>query len=325
MTDQKVESRLKKWAEKAELGLESENIYIEYIWNPGGFVNQSYQIYDGKKRMHVKFAKKNHMDRLKQWARLNEYLRENYHAPKLLLEIHETVIPDHPYGLVFEFFEGDAWKGDVWTDNILAKVGQLHGDSQLKQEIGAGDQTCADAMTDTYIRRLREDMCIINAHKISLPFVKKNTFDWFHEVTDDLEKEIQQSIHFQRPAEDIVHNDLSQQNILVNDEEFCIIDWDDLTLGDAAADYASLLWAWFDTDEWTLWEGKVRVLAGDAVVERMKLYFKAKLLDDIIDVLADYVEAENFPEVKEQTQQRAKATHLMALEIYKARYEKSSL
>lgn len=325
MNAQENATRLKQWAHKAGLGLHTEKIIIRYIWNPGGFVNQSYQISDGKKRMHVKFAKENHMDRLKQWARLHDYLRENYHAPKLLLEIHKTVIPGRPYGLVFDFFEGKAWDGGAGTDEILSKVSQLHGDSKLKKELEAGEQTCADAMTETYIRRLREDLHIINSHRASLPFVKKNTFDWFHEVTDDLEKEIQQSIHFQRPAEDVVHNDLSQQNILVNEKEFCIIDWDDLTLGDAAADYASLLWPWFDTDEWPMWEEKVRVLAGDAVVKRMELYFKAKLLDDIIDVLADYVEAEKFPEVKEQTQQRAKATHLMALEIYKARYEKSSL
>ena len=44
-------------------------------------------------------------------------------------------------------------------------------------------------------------------------------------------------------------------------------------------------------------------------MERLELYFRAKLLDDVIDVLADYVEAEQLPEVKAHTQERAKETH----------------
>ncbi|WP_443135250.1 phosphotransferase [Halobacillus litoralis] len=166
-------------------------------------------------------------------------------------------------------------------------------------------------------------MKIIDADRESLPFVEEETFEMFHKMTDQLEKEVQQANHFQRPADDVVHNDLSQQNILVNEEKFCMIDWDDLTIGDAAADYAALLWPWFYREEWPIWEGKVRDLAGIEVVDRMKLYFKAKLLDDVIDVLADYIEAEKFPEVKERTQQRAKATHLRALELYMAHYETS--
>nr|WP_255574278.1 hypothetical protein [Halobacillus sp. Nhm2S1] len=198
---------MEEWAQKAGLGLDSENITIQYIWNPGGFVNQSYQISDGEKCLHVKFVKKDHIARLKQWAHIHEYLTENYHVPKLLMEIHEEVIPGHPYGLVFEFFEGDTWKGQAWQGEILAN--------------------------------------------------------------------------------------------------------------------ASLLWPWVYSKDWPIWEEKVRDLAGKQVVERMRLYFKAKLLDDVIDVLADYVEAENYPEVKERTQQRAKATHLRALELYMARDEMS--
>lgn len=320
MKDKRVEDRLKEWAQQAELGLNTENIFIQYIWNPGGFVNQSYQISDGEKRLHVKFADHAHQPGLQQWAGINEYMTENYQAPRLVMEIHETVIPSHPYGLVFEFFEGEVWKGQRATDEILAKVSQLHGDRKLKRVLGVGEKSYADALIDTFIHRLREDMEIIDASRESLPFVQAGTFDMFHEMTDQLEKDVQQSMHFQCPAEDVVHNDLNQQNILVNGNKYCIIDWDDLTIGDAAADYASLLWPWIDTEEWPRWEKTVRSLAGEEVVERMELYFKAKLLEDVIDVLADYVEAEAFPEVKERTQQRAKATHLLALEIYKTRY-----
>ncbi|MGR9050743.1 aminoglycoside phosphotransferase family protein [Halobacillus faecis] len=323
MNEKERAIRLKEWALKAGLGLDSDNITIQYIWNPGGFVNRSYQISDREKCFHVKFCKKDHIARLKQWARIHEYLTENYRAPKMLMEIHEAVIPGHPYGLVFEFFEGDVWKGQAWQDEILLKISKLHGDPNLKRVLSRGGKTCAEALIQTYIHRFREDMKIIDADRESLPFVKEETFEMFHKMTDQLEKEVKQANLFQRPAEDVVHNDLNQQNILVNEDRFCMIDWDDLTIGDTAADYASLLWPWVYSKEWPVWEGKVRDLAGMEVVERMSLYFKAKLLDDVIDVLADYVEAEKFPEVKERTQQRAKATHLSALELYMARYETS--
>ncbi|MEK4360182.1 hypothetical protein NYE48_24475 [Paenibacillus sp. FSL M7-1455] len=48
----------------------------------------------------------------------------------------------------------------------------------------------------------------------------------------------------------------------------------------------------------------------------MELYFRAKLFDDVIDMLADYVEAESVPDVKETTQQRAKEIHLRAYPKY---------
>lgn len=60
--------------------------------------------------------------------------------------------------------------------------------------------------------------------------------------------------------------------------------------------------------------------AGAEDVERLELYFRAKLLDDVIDVLADYVEAEQVPEYREETQRKAKAVHLQAYPLYLAKY-----
>lgn len=52
----------------------------------------------------------------------------------------------------------------------------------------------------------------------------------------------------------------------------------------------------------------------------MALYFRAKLLDEVIDVLADYIEAEEFPEVKQQTQIRAREIHQRAIQEYRKLY-----
>lgn len=99
---------------------------------------------------------------------------------------------------------------------------------------------------------------------------------------------------FLLPACDVVHNDLNGNNVLpCGVDGFRIIDWDDLSgQGDAAMDYSVLLWPLRHDSSWPIWRENVLTEAGTAVVERLELYFRAKLLEDVIDVLADYVEAE---------------------------------
>jgi hypothetical protein len=52
----------------------------------------------------------------------------------------------------------------------------------------------------------------------------------------------------------------------------------------------------------------------------LELYFRAKLLDDVIDELANYVEAEQVPEYREEAQRKAKAIHLRSYPQYLAKY-----
>lgn len=130
---------------------------------------------------------------------------------------------------------------------------------------------------------------------------------------------------FQQQAEDVVHNDLNWQNILVNDHNhFWIIDWDDMTVhGDAAMDYSVLLWPLYRSKEWPQLKNSIIPEIDKGARQRMDLYFRAKLLDDVIDVLADYVEAESYPQVKESAQKKAKETHLLAYADYLKLYVNS--
>ena len=127
---------------------------------------------------------------------------------------------------------------------------------------------------------------------------------------------------FRRSPSASGHNDMNWQNVLSYDaNNFWIIDWDDLEVnGDAAADYSVFLWPLYGTKDWPLLKNKVISIAGYEVLDRIEFYFRAKLLDDVIDVLADYIEAEDIPELKEVTQSRAKQTHLHAYAEYLRRY-----
>lgn len=71
-------------------------------------------------------------------------------------------------------------------------------------------------------------------------------------------------------------------------------------------DYSVFLWPLYGSKDWPYWEERLMDLEGSERFERMEIYFRTKLLDDVIDVLADYIEAENVPEVKQRTQQRAR-------------------
>ena len=48
--------------------------------------------------------------------------------------------------------------------------------------------------------------------------------------------------------------------------------------------------------------------------------FSGELSDHVIDVLADYVEAEQVPEYREEAQRKARAVHLQSYPQYVAKY-----
>ena len=104
------EKMVVNWAKENSkaLGLNEVNIEANYIWNPGGFVNQSYQLTDGVTKRHVKFALERKASRLKQWLILSKHLADNYNAPQLIQEVKQEVISGYSYGLVFKFIEGSA-------------------------------------------------------------------------------------------------------------------------------------------------------------------------------------------------------------------------
>ncbi|WP_093133551.1 hypothetical protein [Salinibacillus kushneri] len=101
-----------------------------------------------------------------------------------------------------------------------------------------------------------------------------------------------------------------------------IIDWDDITPNeDKAIDYSDLLWPYFQTKSWPDWNRFITNITDSENSERLNIYFRAKLFDEAIDVLADYIEAEEFKEVKDLTQERAKRFHFKAYHEYKEFYK----
>lgn len=326
MNLQLAEELVQEWAEANafSLGLNSANITVKYIWNPGGFVNQSYRLSDGKTNLHVKLVQEKRVPQLKQWAQISDHLTNEYNAPQLVGEVTQEITAGYCYGLVFDFINGKPLSSFSDPKPVVVKVlqalNQLHSDTEIKEAIVTEEKaySYADAFIEEYITRFEEDMEIIRANKHLLHFVTESSLDWFDSEVEALKKIVSEMPSFQKQATDVVHNDINWENVLADDKlNFWMIDWDDLAVaGDAAMDYSVFLWPLYNSEDWPFWKEQVISLAGNEIFERIALYFRAKLLDDVIDVLADYVESENIAEVKEVTQKRAQDIHLRAYPEY---------
>ncbi|WP_274652353.1 hypothetical protein [Paenibacillus humicola] len=85
-------------------------------------------------------------------------------------------------------------------------------------------------------------------------------------------------------------------------------------------DYSVLLWPLYLSKNWPTWKARLAERVSGDLLERMELYWRAKWFNDVFDVLADYVEAEQMPDTKERTQRRAKAIQLRVYPEYRSRY-----
>jgi len=311
------------------IGICPNNIQASYIYNPGGFGNLSIRLTDGSTRLHVKLAPPSKAMRLQKWASVSDYLTEHYTAPRLVHVIEREIVPGYPYGLVFEYIEdatslAEAWNLEASLTDVLKTTAKLHRDDHLREMLPKAEaRTYAEAFEDEYISRFTDDLDgIRRSRELLRDFVSDETISWFGYEIGRLRETVRQSPAFLLPAVDVVHNDLNGNNVLTCDSVgYRIIDWDDLSCqGDAAMDYSVLLWPLTKDPSWPIWRNKVLAGAGAAAVERLELYFRAKLLDDVIDVLADYVEAEQVPEHREEAQRKARCIHLHSYPQYLAKY-----
>ncbi|MHA7963962.1 phosphotransferase [Paenibacillus sp. CAU 1782] len=326
-----AEHQVAEWAaaNSVRLSLDPSRIQASYIYNPGGFGNASFTLTDGLTWLHIKLAPPGYAERLRKWASVSGYLAEHYSAPGLVCLIESEVVPGYPYGLAFQYINhavplSQSRNPETPLHGILETAAKLHRDERLRELLpNTETRTYAEAFQDEYIARFEADLeTIQSSREMISDFVSNETIAWFGDEIRRLDESVSQSTAFQFPAADVVHNDLNGNNILtLDDGSFRIIDWDDLSgHGDAAMDYSVLLWPFIQHPSWPIWREKALALAGAAAFERLELYFRAKLLDDVIDVLADYIEAEQVPEHREEARRKSKSVHLSAYPQYLAQY-----
>lgn len=310
-------------AHAAKYGLRA-SVRARYVLNWGGFVNASFTVTDGATSFHLKLTgDEARVTGLNRWRALREPLEARYRAPAM---VDWVTLPGTPFqGPLFRHIAGHA------PDLVRAadvRLGVLHLAAGLHrdQELGAALRryevagSLADAFCGHYISRFDEDLAIVARE---LPaFVSPDLLAWMGRETRRLEALAHASAAFAAPTASPVHGDLHAQNVLVAETgEWYLLDWDDLALGDPAADYSVLLWPLVrerPPGAWKLYP--VPGAADPAFAERMELYLRARLLDEVVDVLADWIDAATVSERREDIRAQKRREHEQALVDYGARY-----
>lgn len=305
-------------------GLDRAAIEARYILNWGGFVNASFQITDGKQSYHLKLADEEwSLDRLARWQQFNFPLSQQYHAPRMLDWIK---LPRLPFeGPLFEFIPGqkaDLIRQPEVLQGVLSLLAKLHNDQKLAAELEVIEgevPTCGNYFMDVYIDRFDGDLLVVAPNLP--PFVSLETLSWMMGETRELEALARELPVFQYPAQSPTHSDLNNNNVLVTPAgEWYIIDWDDLSLGDPALDYNIFLGPLWRSGQLSQDE-VIQLLPEDmALRERFLVCQRALLLDEVIDSLADWVEAEITPEHLARVRTEKERIHRAALELYQSRY-----
>jgi hypothetical protein len=314
-------------ARAAALGLRADRLREEHVLNWGGFGSASYTVWDGTRQLHVKVSPDagDHA-RLRHWQQIHRLLEERYHAPALLdwLEVPGTAYQ----GPVFAFVDGthlDGFRTPRVLEDVLRVVGLLHADPELAQHLRQEGPTrsCFDCLVSRYTGMLREDLDGIRAEPP--PFVRPDRLRWMSEQVDVLEQLAQGSGAFSGPAHAVVHGDLWWNNLLVaSSGAWYLLDWDDVSLGDPAVDYAALLFPFTCGPALRPWQDFPIPTQDEAFPLRMALYRRAQVLDGVIDVLADWIDAREVPAAQAEVRTRKQAEHEHFLRVYEAEYGRSS-
>ncbi len=306
-------------------GLNPETVEARYILNWGGFVNASFFIQDGEKRYYLKLAEdEDQQADLQRWEAFHQRLTRQYHAPRLLDWIE---IPRTPFaGLLFAYIPGkpaDFTAQPAVLQGLLDLLPALHSDPVLSTALASLQAgalpTCADYFLDVYIDRFDADLLGIIPNLP--PFVDLPTFDWMMSETRHLEGLARDLPIFQHPAASPTHGDLWPSNILVTPAgDWSIIDWDDLALGDPALEYSILLGPQWRSGALTLPAAQALLPPDPDFRDRFAICLRALLLDEVIDSLADWIEAEFLPARREELRAAKEQVHRAALEQYREVY-----
>lgn len=294
-------------------GLKRDSLKVEPILNWGGFVNQSFHLCDGEQHLHLKVTQEfDNVEGLRRWYALREHLHQHYRAPRVLGWIEQ------PAGLVFESVEGR--QPDLASSSLFGEVcqllRQLHQDPVLKRALAGTSKTCAKDFEDVFIDRFLADLEIVRGARP--PFLSLARLDWMERQVSRLCQRVRTTPAFELPAEASIHGDPWEGNLLETEAGWCLLDWDDLHLGDPAQDLAIFRSRrWIRSGQADCWlEGEF----SGALGERMKVYEQACLLDGVLDVLADWVEAEKIPAHREALRKKKREEHEHCLALYEVMF-----
>ncbi|MGH7443382.1 MAG: aminoglycoside phosphotransferase family protein, partial [Longimicrobiales bacterium] len=290
---------------------------VDYVLNQGGFVNYSYRIGDARSAYHLKLSTSvEGRESLARWKALSSLL-EPHHAPRIL----EWIDLGPAAGLLFPHVAGGTpVLGEKIIDAILPVLSRLGADRDLAARLNPMPAlTANDAYLSTFHDRFTEDLNSIR--EAQPPFVDTGLVEWLEAEVEALADIARATPAFAEPLSGAVHGDLWLNNILwVSSSDWHLVDWDDVRIGDPAADLASFL----GPSAHDLRPLKLRDRVVDALSaserERLQLLGRATLLDWVIDPVADWIDAVTAPAQQREVRAEKARIHLLALGLYRQLY-----
>lgn len=306
-----------------QLGLSIASLRVEYVLNWGGFVNQSFRIDDGRRRLHLKLSDDpDAQAALAAWYRIHADLTTKYHAPPVLDWV--TIRGSDNQGLLFPHLEGatpSRWSREL-RQAVVAVAQALHIDRDLRERALPGQEpgSCEADYRGDFHRRFTEDLAYVSARRPA--FVTESVTAWMEAEVERLASTVARSAAFAGPADALIHGDLWPNNVLVAPNgTWYFLDWDDLRLGDPILDLAKLLDPGTSDGEPPSADEVTALIGTDPDArERLAFYTRAILLDWIIDPLADYVAADQAPQYASRVRAQKRKEHVEALARYRDRY-----
>ena len=262
-------------------GLDANALRLERVLGTGA--RRSFRVHDGDHVVHVKLWPSARKIVWEQWLAVREVLESRYQAPCII------DLVDLPHiamgGLVFEHIEGVPPAGGTYTGALVDLARRLHADTELTSKFGLlrGAVTVGQYFERTYIRRWDIDIGIIR--DAALPSVSDELhLGWMERETRRLEQAVRNSVAFDVPVQLPTHGDLYVGNTLITSAgDWYVLDWDGLALGDPVVDYILVLWDAARRDPAFDWHRLGVEATDDGFADRMRLYARATLLDEVID------------------------------------------
>jgi aminoglycoside phosphotransferase (APT) family kinase protein len=317
-TEQLAEWLQRRLPRIPRLSLNSSRIKVTHVLNWGGFVNHSFSIDDGSVQYHLKITDDlESIMKLQLWRRIQSLLKQRYKAPEVIdwLDFPEIGFA----GLLQQRIVGGRaarFRDDpVLLKQLIELASRLHEDADLRSILSASGspKTYLDHFAETYIDRFNADMEAIERGR--LPFLSSALLQWMRDEAGRLRAAAESVQAFHDRANDPVHGDLNEGNVIVTPNEWFVVDWDDLALGDPAVEFAVLVWPIvYQGGDWT----DLNIPNVDSGFKRrIEVCFRAQLLDEVIDPLADYVAAGAVPSKQDEVQFVKRQRHEEALERYR--------
>jgi hypothetical protein len=299
------------------IGVDPDTLVVEYVLNWGGFVNYSYRIRDRRHAYHLKLSlSADGQAALRRWMTLAPLL-ERYHAPSIL----DWIDLGSAAGPLFPCLPGNppSLSHDV-VGELVPVLLQLNEDRGLAAALQPSHTITAHAAyLATFHERFTADLRGIREARP--PFVSEDLLQWLDDQVRTLSRMVESAAAFAEPLTRPIHGDLWLNNILwVGRNDWYLVDWDDLRIGDPAADLATLLGPTAEDPHPLKMLEHVDTSLPRSEHDRLIYLGRATLLDWVIDPLADWIEAGTAPEHELAVRAEKERIHKRALGCYRELY-----